>query len=336
MLIPTLSLSDTVAQGWWKMRTLWIVSCVAVLSVAIPTTANAQGAPSAVSGDKERARALADKGYGLFEAGQYQQAIQAFQEAESHFHAPTILLMIARAHGKLGQLIEARAVYLRIIDEQLAHYAPPEFFEAQQTARSELAEISRRTPSVEVIVRGAGAEQARVTLDGADVPPAQRQLRNPGSHTVVVIGPDGAQVTREVTLAEGAGERVEVDLAPGSAPQGGVPADTAPAGGSIVPAVVAFGVAGLGLGVGTVTGAMTFGKVGTLEDNCPSGSCPPSQEDSYNSAQTLATVSTVSFVLAGVAAGAGVVLLVLRPGEAPKEQVEVVAAPAWLGVRGAF
>jgi len=211
-------------------------ACLASLASAAllgaPSPAEAQSAQSAQSAPpqaqaagahRERARALANRGLELFEAGQYVDALQAFQAAEAEFHAPTILLRIARTQVRLGRLVDAHASYERIATEQLASYAPPEFFEAQTTARAELAEIAKRTPTVEVIVRGAGAQGARVAVDGVEVAAGRRVPQNPGTHTVSVRAPGAQEVLREVTITEGAAERVEVDLGSSSGPAGGAP-----------------------------------------------------------------------------------------------------------------
>lgn len=267
------------------MRYPWILPCAA-LAVLAPATTHAQGAPPpAQANSRERARALADKGYELFEAGKFEEAIKAFEEAERNFHAPTVLLLLARANVRLGRLREARGVYQRIIDEVLPAGAPPPFVEAQETARKELAEITV----------GAG------------------------------------------TPAPAAPEPAPAAPAPAPAPAADVAEEKPASKGSILPAAIAFGVAGIGLGVGAVTGGMTFGKVGDLESKCgDSKRCPLDQESTYDSAHTLATVSTVGFVIGGVAAAAGVTLLILRPGGQQDQQVAVTAAPGWISLRGRF
>lgn len=333
-----------------RQRWTWNAAVGAItaltLSALAPAEAWAQGAGSQpgaqAGGPREQARALANKGVSLFEAGQYPEAIEAFREAEKLFHAPTILLMVARANDKLGRLLEARGVYTQIVDEPLANYAPPEFFEAQATAKAELTALLKRIPRVEIIVSGAGPAGAEITLDGAPTQAGQAVPRDPGIHTVVVSVPGREPVLRTVTLKEGAQERVVVDLAaalppadPPPPPGGVEPAG--PRKGPMLPALVAFGVGGLGLGVGAVTGLLTLGKVGDLEKNCPGQVCSKTEESRYNSAHTLATVSTVGFVIAGLGAAAGAVLLVVRPGgDAAPAQTGVLVGPGWVGARGSF
>lgn len=324
------------------MRYPLIVACAAVLGVLSPALARAQGAPqgapqpaaSGPSGNRERARTLANRGFELFEAGQYAEALQALQAAEAEFHAPTILLHLARTQVRLGRLVEAKASYERIIGEPLPPGAPPEFLDAQATARAELAEVVKRAPTVEILVRGPGAEGARVAVDGVEAAAGQRLPQNPGHHTISVRAQGAAEVLREVTLAEGAAERVEIDLAPAS---GDAPSpDAAPGRGSILPAAVAFGVSGVALGIGAVTGLMTFSNASDLEEQCPGGRCPPALQGDLDSANTVSAVSTVSFVVAGLAATTGVVLLLMRPEEPRSPQVGMVVKPTWVGLHGTF
>lgn len=273
------------------MNYRWILSCAAALTVLVPALGHAQGAPAPASAEgRERARTLANKGYALFEAGKHEEALKAFEEAERSFHAPTLMLMIARTHALLNHPAEARTVYQHILDEKLANYAPPEFFDAQEKARKELAALP---PS-----------------DSAEAPGASPSTTPPP----VTTGPEVATpVASEVPAEEPRASK-----------------------GSLVPAIAAFGVAGVGLGIGAVTGLMTFSKVSDFNEACPGGQCSPSEQARLDSANTVATVSTVSFVVAGVAAAAGVTLLILRPGGQAQEQVSVVAAPGWIGARGRF
>jgi hypothetical protein len=54
-------------------------------------------------------------------------------------------------------------------------------------------------------------------------------------------------------------------------------------------------------------------KHNRLATDCPNGKCGPAHKRAYDSYHTVATVSTIGFVAGGVAAGAGVVLLLVKP-----------------------
>ncbi len=76
--------------------------------------------------------------------------------------------------------------------------------------------------------------------------------------------------------------------------------------GDIVPAAVAFGVAGLGLVSFAIFGGLALGEDGSLDSACGT-SCTNEQVSTLG---TLALVADVSWITAAVAATAGVVLLV--------------------------
>src|SRR6185503_6188371 len=95
-------------------------ACLAVVllgsarpALAAPPEAHLSGKPAAAAtaADREAARALAKRGYELFEQRDYKTAIVCFRAAEEHVHAPPHLLYIARAQAKLGALVQAKAAY---------------------------------------------------------------------------------------------------------------------------------------------------------------------------------------------------------------------------------
>jgi len=320
--------------------------------VACPAAAQDVADPNVEA--RQAARALAERGAKLVQEGQYELAIQAFREADQRFHAPTILLEQARAHVRLGQLVEAQAVYSRIVGEQFANYAPPQFFKAQRDAGAELTALGPRIPTLRVVLRGAPPQGVEITLDGAPIaPPADRLLpRNPGRHVIVVRAPGRLAVTREVTLNERAAERVVVELqrppppAPSLAPTRPAAAAPPPAdppaspgageGGSLLPALLAFGAGGAGLGVGVVAGALALGKTADLDERCPDRICEQTDKEDHAAAGTLATVSTIGFIAGGVGVAAGAALLVLRPGVAPPARTGLIVGPGWIGLSGGF
>lgn len=180
------------------------------LLVAAPAAAD-EKAPAAQT--KAVARSLADEGWKLYTAGRYEDALKAFTSAEANVHAPPLLLMMARTYDKLGRLLDARAVYRRILEEKLAADASPAFLQAQASAREELAALVPRIPVVKVGVRGAASSSVTLTLDGASVEPSSFVERDPGDHVLVAAMAGRRSVTRTIHLAEGAEAQVVLDAA---------------------------------------------------------------------------------------------------------------------------
>jgi hypothetical protein len=292
-----------------------------LVALAMPAAAGAQVPPTdqPTQSARDAARAMAEKGYELYEAGKYAEAMVHFRLAEERFHASPHLLFIARSYVKLGKLVRGRDAYAQVIAEKLANYAPDAFRQAQADARRELGELQPRIPTIRLVVIGAEPESVRVTIDGAEVPSSSRQESlavDPGAHTIVATRAGAQPITRSVMLVEGAAESVELGFAATAAPPAPAPPPEDPQPkASLVPAIIAFSVGGVALAVGTVTGSMSLSKVSDIEDSCPdapSGDtelCDPKYRSEADEARTLGTVSTVGFVLGGVGVAAGVVLL---------------------------
>lgn len=310
-------------------------------------TSHADASPE----ERQAARALADKGLELFEAGKWVEALDRFQRAETVLHAPTHLLYMARAEARLGRLLPARKLYERVAAETLPAGAPKAFVQARAEAEAELSMLVEDIPTLQVVARHGNGRPVTVEIDGARVGEAPVALE-PGMHLVAVRSADQATVTRNVELARGARERVEIVVAGTPPPPAPTPAPEAPSPANplLVPAIVAFGVAGVGAALGVGFGAAASGEADDFETLCPNNPCSSLHRDVYDSAVGLATVSTVSFIVAGVAAAGGVTLWVAgarrakdepsahAPSRAPFTTAFAAPLPggATLGARGAF
>ncbi|MBW2529671.1 MAG: hypothetical protein JRI23_36180 [Deltaproteobacteria bacterium] len=300
---------------------------------AAPTRNSEQG--------KKAALPFAQKGLDLFDAGRYVEAIAEFQRAEDLFHAPTHLKYMAEAHERLGQLLEAQRHYGEAIADQLPESAPEVFQRVQTEAREALTNLVKRIPTLEVEVQGIDRELVRITVDGENWPSWWERPRrfNPGKHEVMAAADGYLAVVRSVTLAEGARDRLVIDMStPDQAPTPEEP--PASPGGSYVPAIVAFGIGGVGLLVGAITGGMSLGKVSELDERCPDKSCPAEDEELADEAKLLGNVSTAGFVIGGIGVAAGVALLIWRPGgDEPSEtafHIRPRIGPGAFYLEGAF
>ena len=319
-----------------RARSLGMLVLVASTAWALPAGAQprAPTSPSAQA-DRERARALGEEGLEHFAAGRWQEAHDRFERADRLFHAPTLTLYMARCQAKLGRPLAARALYERLLAEPVPPSAPKPFLEAQASARTELAEVEARVGRLTVVVTGG---DAAVAIDGVAVEGADRARRpvEPGEHTIEVTSPGQAPVRRTVTVAEGAEETVSISVSPAAAPPPPPPHEVEE--GSMVPALVAFGVGAAGLGVGSVTGILALSKASELKDQCDGNRCAAALETDRDAVDTLSTLSTIGFVVGGVGVATGVVLLVVRPGGEDAETTawRATVGPGRFDVRGAF
>lgn len=302
------------------------------------STALAAG-PPARPDPKAAARALAEQGHTLHEAGKYAEAIDVLQRAEKLFHAPTLILALARAHVGAGQLLEARALLQTLVAEKLAINAPRAFTEAQRSGKDELAVLDARIPTVRVRVSGAGPG-LRVSLDDreiADHRPDRPLPANPGAHRVTVTPAVGAPVIHAFELSEGARLVVDIDLLAAARAR-----DAAPAAAPrpwLAPAIASFGLGAVGLGVGLGAGFATLSAASDLKARC-GAVCPPTDANKSDvaAANGLGIASTVGFALAGAGVVTGVVLLVVKPGARAdaRTATSVDVGPGSIRISGVF
>ncbi len=315
-----------------------LVAGLALLALSLSTAA-----PALAAGEdpKVAARALAKKGYELYDAGSYEQAIAALQDAEKLYHAPTLLFMLGKAHVKLGRLIEARALFQKVADEKLAPSASTDFRKAQASAKQELAVLKAQIPTLRITVNGAAGRALSLKLDGLAMPvdDLDRPLdQDPGSHQISVTPAGGAELLRTVILAPKEQADVVIQLPAASRPVASAPTPPAPSRRrSPVPAYVSFGAGAVGLGMGIGLGMVTLSKASAIKANCNAqGLCPASEKGEASTANAFAAGSTAGFVVAGVGAALGVTFLVLRASPKAQPRAGLVVGPMSLGAEGVF
>ena len=166
--------------------------------------------------DRAGARASAEAGVAAYNGGQYSEALDLLRRAESLVHAPTHLLFMARASEKLGRLVQAHELYLKISREPLATNAPRAFVAAQQAAIHEVTAIENRLPYLTINTDVALTSGSKVTLDDRELPNVLIGIPipvDPGNHIVVAKSASGqGGEPANVTLAESKREQVTVKV----------------------------------------------------------------------------------------------------------------------------
>jgi hypothetical protein len=100
------------------------------------------------------------------------------------------------------------------------------------------------------------------------------------------------------------------------------------------------GVGGAALVGGLVTGLMAKGKESDATDQCKDKVCPTKAEADFDSASSLAGVSTVLFISGGVLAAAGIGMVVFGGGSGKESPPAAARAPRlelspYVGANGA-
>lgn len=325
------------------------------------TTASAAAAPSAAQ--RETARRLMDEGKESTREGDLARALDAYKKAHDIMHVPSTGIAVARTQMALGRLVEARDVALEVLRMPRDAKEPPAFEHARRHAKELEASLKARIPTVKIVVSGGPA--TRVTVDEGEVAPillGEPVAMNPGKHTIVAKNADGIAKSAEVDLVERDAKSVTIEL-PAAEPHVIEAAVTPPppdpsrsawvehdhrATRSTAADVLVyggFGLAVVGVAVGSVAGGLTLSKADTVKPQCANSVCDPAARSDLDAARTLATVSTVGFAAAGVGLACGVVGLVLpkrheeraavrAPSTSPKASAFVV--PGGVVVRGSF
>jgi hypothetical protein len=323
----------------------------ALLSTVLFTQA-AWAEPTAA--DRATARTLAQEGQDALEAKKYSVSVDRFSRAESLVHAPTLLLGLARAQLGLGNLVESQESYNRIIREGVAPNAPRSWNKALADASKEVQSLAPRIPWVTITVNGPTSPE--VALDATTVPPASLGVRravNPGEHSIRASGEGYLVATKTISLNEGQTLSVTLDLekAPAPPPAPIVEAPVVPmapetskpnAGPRKTLAFVAYGVGGAGLIAGGITGVLALQKHQQLKNaGCSNSRCPAEESSQLSSYHTAGTISNIGFIVAGVGAVTGTILLLTLPRSSTSRagvDQELSAFVGWGsgGVKGTF
>lgn len=331
------------------LASLSLTAFLFAASVATPALADASAE------NKAAARSLGIEGIQLARQGDCQKAIPLLERAETLFHAPSILGTLGECQVQVGRLVEGTENLNRVAREALAPDAPAAFVQAQERARIVLAEALPKIARLTIVVKPEGLADVQVTVNGAAVSNAligAPRPTDPGEREIVISAPGYVTHKQTVTLAEGGSETVEAELTPDPDAQVAATSVSTSSGASGASSSSGMstqrilGYSGVGLGgalliAGGITGLMAVGKENTLEENCPvKARCD--DQDTYDSANTLATMSTILSIAGGVIGVGGVVLILTDGGSgseqavATKPKLAAVVGPASVGLAGTF
>ncbi|MEO6600537.1 MAG: hypothetical protein ABIQ16_11725 [Polyangiaceae bacterium] len=331
------------------------LSLVLASLLASPKAAHAEASAS----DRATARALAGEGYKALKVKDFATAEDRFRRADELVHAPTLVLDHARALIGLGRYGEAYAAFDAVTREVLPPNAPAVWTRAIKDAQVELEAIKPKVAWLTLHLKGASDPE--IEIDGRPLPLqslGDRLPETPGELRIVV----SAQgfITQTVTKRLSAGEEGELEIAlepvPKPAPVFVVapPAPVSNSGSGLddrgnrhrTLAYVSFGVAGLGVAVGTATGILWLKARSDVKSACGGLACQAQNgteqarfKDDKRRYDTFGTLSGVGFAVGVAGAATGLILLLSGP-EAPTEAkqagIHPYVGPGAVGVYGAF
>ena len=335
------------------MKPSWRRFAAALTAVSLVFGTASVSAQSAA--EKETARGLMKDGRARREKGDHKGALESFTGADGIMKLPTTGLEVGRSQTDLGLLVEARDTFLRVARQPEQAGEPAGFKDARKEAADQANKLESRIPSLKLTVSGVPSGQtATVNVDGVDLSPAALAAAiklNPGSHHVSATAKGAVKQEVDVELKEGETKEASIELkAEAAAPietpvkPEPTPEPPPPPKGTSPLVYAGFGVAGVGIVVGSVTGFLAMSKTKAAKEDCDGTRCPPSTHDDLGSARTMATVSTVSFVVAAVGAGIGIYGLFASKdsGEPPKTSLgplrsfQPVVGLGTIGLTGSF
>jgi hypothetical protein len=301
------------------------VVLASLLAIAAPPIRAALAADPAQPTDApapNEADRLFAEGVEARKAGKLAEAEVLFLKAWALKKTWDIAANLGLVEFKLGKLAEGA----RHVTFAIANLPPTE---SDATRESLSAALAAARPDIGEVRIACDVDGAEVRVGGKleGTTPLPASLFAAPGQLVIEIRKDGYEPGRKaIEVKKGSVEDVTVTLTRRGPPPGP----------SRLPAYVAFGVGGAGLVLGAITGGIAAGQMDGIVKACGSDKlCPKSAAADLDATNTLANVSNVSFVVAGVGAGVGVTLLLLPGGDA-NTKTSLVVGPSFVGVKGAF
>lgn len=272
------------------------------LALLLGSTSAAYAAPS--PRDRTDAATLTSKARAAGRAKHYDEAIELLRKADQLDPTPQRKLDLAKLLVPTGKLVEASRLLNGIVNDSSLG---PRGQGVKDAAKKQLAQFESRIPWLQVHVIGP-TSGVHIEVDGAEAEADSEAPVDPGRHTIGVDADGYESGDRKVTVAEGEHKQVTITLNP--SPGRTAPTKPQPSSGSKGPAIAAFAVGAVGIGVGAVFGILAFDETAKAKSFCDGNRCPanPDVIDARNTAIANGNVSTVGFVVGGVGVAAGIIL----------------------------
>ncbi|NUP12713.1 MAG: hypothetical protein HOW73_42275 [Polyangiaceae bacterium] len=326
------------------------VACAGVLVALAPRASFAGPGVSvqdATPAQKKEAQNLYEKGAKAFEQKKYDEAVIAFQGSYDVVKSPNAHMMLGRALVETNQLPRAYAE-LAVAEEEAKE--SERYAQTLDKIRSLRSDLAKKVALVRVKVVGAPAGQV-LTARAADKPCAIDQdcVVVPGMVRVEVLEGTTVKATKDLLIAAGATENVQIDLTPAEPvkPIGPVepvkPPPPPPSSGSRTGYLVSGGIVGaLGLGAmgaGGALYAMAKSDHDDLEQACGADGkhCPAGSSEQIEDGRDKQAWSVIAFIAGGATASLGLGLIIAGvTTTSPSDDVKVTVGPGWVGVTSRF
>jgi len=274
-------------------------------------------------------------GSALANAGQWNDALGAYQRSNALRPHPTTTYNIAFCERALGRSTRARKAFRAALEQSARQPDRALSPEIELRAKGYLAEVDRRVAHLRLTVM---KPDVAVSIDGRPLERAQGRewwagTRDPGKGERLPSGPidvlidPGAHV---IALSRGKESRVidvrleaasvsELTLDMGSDAARATRRQEQP---NRTWAIAALGVGAGGIAVGALAGTQALRKKASLDDRCTAGSdrCAPRYQGDIDSMNRFATISSIAFAVGAIGLGVGGYLWL--SGDVPARDVD--------------
>lgn len=203
-------------------------------------------------------------------------------------------------------------------------------------------EVNAQIPTIIFAVKdtaGNDLSAVKVTMDGEVLAERLQGVglsMDPGEHTFTFEAPGQGVVTKKLIIAAGQKDRREQINFGAATTTTTTDVPVSPSSGGLGTqkkiALVTGGLGIVGVGLGTVFGLIAMGKKSDAQNECPNQCTTPDGVSKWNDAATAGNVSTVAFIVGGVAlAGAAVLWFT-----APRGKTQVGLGPQGVQVKGVW
>lgn len=327
------------------------------LLVCLALSPSVMAAPGQSAADRETAKLLGREGHAALRAGDFDKAADRLERANNLIHAPTFLLLLARAREGQGRLVEAYDLYQQVIRETVNPKLRA-FRDALKMAKREVGPLEARLARVSVELVGPRPEGVRVTINGVAVPLAAlgaERLVDPGQVIVQAEAPGYFRAEADaLVLEEGEqGHKVTLRLTPLPTPtvnSRAVHSSVSDHGTSSGTTQRTMGYISLGLGGAAivswaVTATLAVVRHSDLKDFCSESvtdrcRVPVNQQALADEYHSYARVSDYSAAAGGLLLTGGLLLLLTSPDDTMRRASESHITPylGWgtIGASGRF
>jgi len=259
-------------------------------------------------------------------AKKFDVACAKFRESNRLDPAVGTLFNLANCEAQRGHLVASWDLYRHVL-EKLRPDDP-----RASVAKTQVQSLDARVPRLTIRARGEMPAGTTVSVAGLILSPASLNSPlplNPGSYAISVVSPGRPTQEFSVTLAEGDTAEFPIfvgssaPLSPARVGAVAVVASGEPVGTSDddernsreLLAYTGVGVGAAGITLGVITGLFGLHEEAIGNPNCSdvTRTCNQRGYDANQSAKSLASVSTVGFVVGALAGGAGTYLWLTLP-----------------------